>query len=123
MKAILKEIHSPDIDLSTFHPPEPDNFGFLLQAMIGPDNQEGAESFGIQVCTPSWLNSHYSGADILHGEHMLIVFEYNIHKIKSHISNYCNRCTGENWQEIAEKLCRLGQWEFEDYIENTPTPQ
>lgn len=42
MRAKLKRLHSPDIyDLRAFIPEEPDKFGFLLQAMIGPEGLEG----------------------------------------------------------------------------------
>jgi hypothetical protein len=116
MKAKLKRLHSPDIDLATFFPEEPDNFGFLLQAMIGPDNQEGEESFDIQICTPKWLQSRYSESEVLFGYHHLIVFEYDLRRIENTISKYCDGCTGVSWQEIARKLSRIGHWEFEDYI-------
>ena len=116
MKAELKGVHSPDIDFNTFWPEESDNFGFLLQAMIGPEGQEGEESFGMQVCTPNWLKSRHSETDILFGKHMLIVFDYDIDRIKNYIAKYCERCVGDNWQDIASKLSKIGQWEFEDYI-------
>ena len=116
MKAELKGIHSPDIDVDSFWPEESDNFGFLLQAMIGPAGQEGEESFGIQVCTPKWITSRYAETDVLFGEHMLIVFEYDIHRIKTFLAKYCERCVGDDWQDIASKLSKIGQWEFADYV-------
>lgn len=115
MRAKLKRLHSPDVDLKTFWPNEADNFGFLLQAMIGPENQDGEESFDIQVCTPEWLKSKYLADDVLFGYHFLIVFEYDLEKIRQKIARYCERCVGDNWQEIADRLKYIGQWEFENY--------
>lgn len=115
MRAELKEIHSPDIELESFWPEDTKNFGFYLEAMIGPEGQEGEESFGFQVCTPAWLETHYSETDVLFCRHMIIVFEYDVSRIKSSLSNYCERCFGETWQDIANALARIGHWEFEDY--------
>jgi Immunity protein 8 len=115
MRAKLKELHSPDIDWDSYYPEDPTTFGFLLQAMIGIDGQEGDESFDIQVCSPEWLKKEYKKNDILFGRHLLIVFEYDKKRIESKISGYCERCFGENWQDLAEKLSRIGHWEFEDF--------
>lgn len=115
MRAELKSMHSPDIDLPTFWPESPDCFGFLLQAMIGPEGQDGAESFDIQVCTPKWLLGRHKPNDVLMGAHMLIVFEYDLQRIREFIQHYCQLCVGTSWQEITSKLARIGGWEFEDY--------
>lgn len=55
MQAIVKSLHSPDIDLASYFPKNPGDFGFLLQAMMGPDDDETSESFDFQICTPQWL--------------------------------------------------------------------
>ena len=116
MRAELKQLHSPDIyDLDSFQPKDPSNFGFLLQAMIGIEGEEGEESFDIMVFTPEWLKSNYAKGDIIWGRHSIIVFEYNIKLIRHHIEKYIEECVGENWQQIADRLARIGKWEFEDY--------
>lgn len=74
MRAKLKRLHSPDVNFETFWPDDPDNFGFFVQAMIGREDSDGEESFGIQVCTPEWLKSEYSESDVVFGHHFLIVF-------------------------------------------------
>lgn len=90
-------------------------FGFLVEASIGPEDQDGAESFGIQVCTPEWLRLNYSSDGAVFGRHMLIVFDYDLDAITLKISRYCERCVGTNWREIATQLAQIGQWEFERY--------
>ena len=117
MKARIKSIFSPDIDsLEDFEPEKPDNFGFLLTMMAGPDNSQGEESFDITICTPKWLSEN-SKHDIVIGRHHLIVFLYDYRKIESFLHDFCKSCEGETWQECAQKLARLGHWEFEDYRE------
>ena len=116
MRAELKWLHSPDVeDLKQYWPKEPDNFGFLLQAMMGPAGQEGEESFNMVVCTPKWLKQTHADADIVLGRHHLIVFRYDYQSLLNYIRTFAERCTGESWQEIAQKLSRLGRWEFEDH--------
>jgi len=43
--------------------------------------------------------------------------EYNYKRMLQAIYTFCNRCEGSTWTEVAEKLGRLGYWEFEDYQE------
>ncbi len=118
MRAKLKALHSPDVDLDTFSPSDPTCFGFLLQAMIGPEGQDGSESFDIEVCTPKWLlERHGRGAcpDVVLGTHMMFVFSYDLGQIRAALERYCERCFGDDWQELTQKLARLGAWEFEAY--------
>ena len=118
MNAELKRVHSPDIqDLEQFVPESPDKFGFLLQAMIGPKDMDGEESFDIEVCTPKWLEERYDLEDVVIGRHHLIVREYNYGRLVKAIENFISQCSGKNWNEVAEKVSRLGMWEFEDYTE------
>lgn len=117
MKAEVKNLYSLDIyDLSTYYPEDPESFSLALRAIVGPKDQPGEESFDIQVCTPNWLLQHCGREEIIIGRHFLIVFEYNYERIKRTIVEFCERCTGDTWQEVAEKVSRLGYWEFEDYV-------
>jgi hypothetical protein len=116
MRAELKRLHSPDIeDLISYAPSQGGTFGFLLQVMAGPQGREGEESFDVFVCTPEWLKQNRSRADLIVGWHYLIVFEYNYERLRGFIDRYCSQCSGETWQEVAQRLGRLGKWEFEDY--------
>ena len=51
------------------------------------------------------------------GRHHLIVMEYNFERIVRSIEDFIKQCTGADWNEVAEKIGRLGKWEFEDYVE------
>lgn len=118
MRAQIKKFHSPDIlDLENFVPKDPERFAFLLQVFIGPEGQDGQESFDIEVCTPKWLIQNYTDDTVIIGRHYLIVFKYDFKRITETIKAFCKNCTGETWAEVAIKLSRLGMWEFEDYRE------
>ena len=116
MKAEIKSILRPDVqDLTNYIPDNPELVGFALQLLIGPHGQEGMESFQLMVCTPQWLNTTHSKDQIVLGIHYVFIFEYNYEKLLHFLHSYVERCTGNTWQEIANKLARFGHWEFEEY--------
>jgi hypothetical protein len=115
MKAELKELVCLDFDLNSYWPDDEDNFGFILRAMIGPDNGESAEAFDIQVCTFEWLKENYKLEKVFFAYQMVIVTEYDIEDIKTKIEDFCKSCVGDDWQAIAYKLNLIGGWEFENY--------
>ena len=117
MRAILKEIYSLELThpLEEFWPNDESNFGISVRLMIGVEGEAESESFDILVCTPDWIKCQYSEDKCVWGRHMLIVLEYDFNLIKREIEHYIESCTGVNWQLIAQKLSRMGAWEFEDY--------
>jgi hypothetical protein len=66
------------------------------------------------VCAPQWLAVSI-GPSVLIGRHHLIVNRYDFRSLKQFLDDYCSKCTGNTWQEVAEQLGRIGKWEFEDY--------
>lgn len=118
MKAEIKRLHSPDIyDLSSYKPNRENDFGFLLQVIVGIKGIDSEESFDMIVCTPLWLTKQYSKDDIVFGVDHLIVFEYNYIRIKNKLVEYINSLEEENWEALASKIDRIGKWEFRDYQE------
>ena len=118
MKAVIKDLHSPDIyDLEKYQPDFEDNFCFLLQALIGPEGELGDESFDITVCTPKWLIENHTKEDVLFLRHYIVVFEYNYNQLVEALKNKIENLSGENWGNLALKISRIGYWEFEDYYE------
>lgn len=114
----LKHVLSPDVDdLSSYYPEDPDSFGFPLQLIIGPKDEAGEESFDVMVCTPTWISRNFAKDEIIMGRHYLILFEYHYERLINRINKYLQQCSGETWQEVANKVGRLGLWEFEDYQE------
>ena len=116
IKAVLKYIHSPDVpDLARFSPTEGDNFCILLQLMVSPLHIDGRESFDLLLCTPQWLIANSKKSDLIIGRHYLIVFEYNYERIYNKLKDLVEKAEGDTWDDIGNKIGRIGRWEFEDY--------
>nr|WP_165935776.1 MULTISPECIES: immunity 8 family protein [unclassified Bradyrhizobium] len=111
--AKLRFLHSPDADpLEAFAPNGP--FGVLVMAIVGPADGPGQESFDFMLCTPDWFSSKIQD-DITIGRHHVFVKQYDYPRLQAFVEAYCAECSGASWREVAEKLGRLGKWEFEDF--------
>ena len=115
IRPVLKKLHSPDVDLEIYEPTNPRCFCLLIQAMFGPENSSGEESFDMLICTPDWLNGELRRQSIINGRNYLIVDGFDLSKIRAFLVDYASKCIGETWQDVATKLSRIGKWEFEDY--------
>jgi hypothetical protein len=101
IRATLRSLYSPDADpLENFLPDGP--FGILVQALIGPADGPGEESFDFMLCTPEWFGSNMK-EDIAIGRHHLFVKEFSYTRLEKFVRDYCTRCDGYSWQEVAEK--------------------
>lgn len=122
MKAEIKRYLSPDVDdLAGYHPNDR-NFGLLLQMIVGPEGKAGEESFDLVVCTPNWFERHELGDDPRPGRHYLFVRAYDFASIDRYLRSKVTELDEPEWTELAEKIGRLGHWEFEDYRENVAQP-
>ena len=115
----VRWLHSPDVlDLENSHPENLRNFCILIQAMIGPKNMSGEESFDFLVCTPEWLSDELKHETFIFASNYLIVSKFDYKVIWNAIATLCAQVTGETWSEVGKKLNKYGQWEFEGYVEN-----
>jgi hypothetical protein len=117
MKAELKRIYCPDYDIKTYYPENEDNFSVFLQIFVGIEGEEFEESFDVELFTPQYLIENHQGDEIVIGKRAIIVFDYNFSNLEKRLKKYCDSCTGSTWGEIANKLMRMGKWEFEDYYQ------
>jgi hypothetical protein len=115
LRAAIRRFHSPDCDLATFRPDDPDTVGLLVQLLIGPDGGSGEESFDVIVCTPNWLAQRTADGVPIIGRHHLVVHRYDWPIIERFLRHHVSAIEGGTWSEVAARLSRLGRWEFEDY--------
>ncbi|MEB5974307.1 immunity 8 family protein [Pantoea dispersa] len=113
MKAVLKSISNDDFELDNFHPEDEQCFSLRLLLRIGGDDSSGADNFDLRICTPEWLCKHLWLPELM--RHTLLVRKYDLDEIKKNITGCIDRCEGNDWREIAEKLSHFFAWEYEDY--------
>ena len=115
MRAVVKGFHSPDVDLETFAPDDVDDFGILLQIMVGTADAPGEDWFDIMVCTPRWIGQDIESKGPFIGRHTVLVNSYNFTEIRTFLTKIIEVEMASSWEELALKIGRIGRWEFEDY--------
>jgi hypothetical protein len=116
VRAELRRLHSPDADpLSAFTPDDPEFFGLLLQAFIGPQGGAGEESFEFTVCTPRWFGRQPFEKGFAWPRAHLFVNRWDYAVVERAIRDLCAHSEGADWDAVAGRLARYGGWEFEDY--------
>ncbi len=111
----LRYLHSPDVELKEYQPTDPENFCILVQAIIGPKENRGEESFDFMVCTPRWIINELEVSETLWTPYTLYVLTYDYNIVWNEIFRLCNSIVGDTWDEVARAIGRYAKWEFEDY--------
>lgn len=116
MRARVIGIYTTDMNQLELHKPDNnERFCIWVRAIVGPEGEEGQESFDIGVCSPSWIAEACQTDGFLVGRHYLVVLRYDVYSIKRIIVDLIESCEGNSWHEVAERVARIGHWEFEDY--------
>ncbi|SEU47800.1 Immunity protein 8 [Nonomuraea wenchangensis] len=67
------------------------------------------------ICTPDYLQKQVRESGIVDGRHHLIIDTFDHQKIEYYIQKRVASIESETWDRLAEKLGRIGLWEYEDY--------
>ena len=114
MRARLKSLSSDEIpDLARFTPTDPSEFAVPLVLEVGPLGLRGKERFELRVVTPRWLEARHGRRGAVPGRGLLLVFEWDLPRLKSFLAKEVERCSGRTWPEVARKVGRLAEWEGE----------
>ena len=127
MRAHLFSLFSADtgaIDLSDYVPDDPEYVGLYVEADVGVEGEEGADSFGFAVRTPRWLadEAAQSATGYLAARHYLILPRWDFQLLWKAITELCAQAEGPDWESVAARLARYGHWEYEDFQECVPLP-
>lgn len=99
----------------TYISPSPDDDAFLLRMLVGPADGPGEESFDVLVCTAAWLAGTVAREGPQIGRHQLVVEKLDLEQAEQFLRRQIERLDASTWEGLAERIGRLGYWEFEDY--------
>ena len=116
MRGRVLRFHSPDAEvLSRYLPADPLDFGLLVQIIVGPSDGPNEESFEVVVCSPAWVARRVVESGPLIRRHHLVVERYDWKRISDFLMARIESVYADDWTSLAEKIGRIGCWEFEDY--------
>lgn len=116
MKALLKNLHSPDVELTPGALFD-ERGSVLVQLMVGPADGSGEESFDVTVCTAAWLDQAIRENGPTFGRHYLFVQHIDRESIEHAATEYLSSLDEPSWPDLAARIGRIAKWEFEDYRE------
>jgi Immunity protein 8 len=120
VKAKVKSIVSADPLWDSGEAPS-GSFCVDVWVLVGPEDGPGEESFEILVCNPSYLADQLREDSVMSGRHHLFVNYFNRNMIEEYLRRSIERIEGATWVDVAERVGRIGHWEFEDYVP-APSP-
>ena len=115
MRAALRSLASYDVEDLSSWVPDSAEWAVGIRILAGPDDGPGEESFDVTVGSLAWLASRVRRDGVVDGRHHLFMESFDWPRLNSYIERRVQGCEGATWPEVAEKLARLGYWEFEDY--------
>lgn len=115
MRAAIRSLTSHEVDDLERWAPASEEWALGLQIVAGPAEGPGEESFYLTVCSLGWLSERVRAERVFDGRHHLIVEWYDWRAVRAYIERRVMQCEGATWGDVAEKIGRLGYWEFEDY--------
>jgi Immunity protein 8 len=113
MRADVRRVRLPDIEPG--QPFDSENTLQLAEVYVGTVGELGEEQFRVTVCTPSALTELLATQPFLVGLHWLFVAEFSAPAVETALRQLIGNVHASTAAELAEKVGRIGLWEFEDY--------
>ena len=107
----LKHLLSPDLEEPAL-PSDPAHCRVALQALIGPDDGPGEESFAFEVVTRSYVDAQ-SRTQWGRGFLILDSFDWNV--VHRYLDERLSKAGGDSWDDVATQLNTEMRWEFDNY--------
>jgi Immunity protein 8 len=115
MRAEVRYFEWPDLERGA-DPAEMTSTVMIFAA--GPLGGQGEETFQATVCTATRLTELVERDGVVAGRHFLFVDAIARQRVEEFVRDRLRRIDGEAWTELAEKIGRIGFWEFEDYTKS-----
>lgn len=84
-----------------------------LTLRIGPKGLRGEELFLVDVSNALFLadEARERGPHVVVST--IVVQEFSVAGVERIVRDFCKKCRGRTWHEVALLLMRLGRWEYE----------
>ncbi|MFI6241418.1 immunity 8 family protein [Micromonospora sp. NPDC050795] len=113
MRVVVHSVRFPDLEQGP--PEDPAVTMQLVEIYAGPSDGPGEERFQATVCTPAALSRMLADQDVIVGRHWLFVDHFHAGRVEQFLRKLIRNIEGASWSEVASKVGRLAQHEFEDY--------
>ncbi|RAO45193.1 hypothetical protein GAR06_03384 [Micromonospora saelicesensis] len=114
MRVVVHSVRFPDLE-EQGPPEDPAVTAQLVEIYAGPSDGPGEERFQATVCTPAALSRVLAKQDVVVGRHWLFVDQFDAGRVEHFLRRLIQNVEGASWSEVAAKVGRLAQHEFEDY--------
>ncbi|WP_433269449.1 Imm8 family immunity protein [Micromonospora vinacea] len=112
MRVVVHSVRFPDLELDP--PGDPADTAQLVEIYAGPSYGPGEERFQATVCTLAALSRMLADQEVIVGRHWLFVDHFEAGRVERFLRKLIQNIEGANWGEVAAKVGRLAQHEFED---------
>jgi hypothetical protein len=106
----LRSISSPDLENGLL-PADPEVCAVLIEVEIGPVGGAGGDLFSFVATTPRALQHE----ERRWGHGLLILQSFSWQAVESALASLMSHAQGDTWQDVASRLARDLDWEFDDY--------
>ncbi|MFG3577667.1 Imm8 family immunity protein [Micromonospora chersina] len=113
MRAEVRHVRFPDMESG--QPFDPRNTWQLVEVYVGVVGEPGEEQYQVTACTPAALVDLLVRQPFLVGRHWLFVAEFSPAPVEAALRKLIENIEATSRTELAEKVGRIGLWEFEDY--------
>ncbi|MGQ8821122.1 Imm8 family immunity protein [Bibersteinia trehalosi] len=89
-----------------------DEVCFSVTLLIGEKGNSGADYFDVTIYNPTWIKKH----KYLLGKFAIIVDTDDFDDVIEYLRIEIAQITGNDWDEISNKLKKMFSWEYDDYL-------
>ena len=114
MRAELKGMYSPDVDLTDPVAVEAAD-ALLVQLMIGPAGAPGEESFDLAVRVAEGHGVDSGGYGFDPAGRALVLDRIDMAVVRGCIDDFLRDLERPSWPELARAIGRITRWEFAGY--------
>ena len=88
-------------------------FSIELALLIGPKDLPGEELFLVDISNALFIAQEIDelGPRLL--ATTIVMREFSVAAVERIVRDFCTKCRGKTWHDVALLLMRLGRWEFE----------